>query len=105
MKIKVGDYTMQSDRYSMWVMKNKVVAAGKNKGEKYETRVAGYASTLPLLRRQFVENCYKDSDAETLKGLLKELEQCFEDMVMLDETAVKKDFRIMRRLAKEKGIK
>ena len=105
MDIKVGKYSLRSDMYSLWVEEEYEGKDANDKPKKAKRRVAGYAGNMEILTRQFCEHRYKDSDAETVRELLKILTQTFEDMKTLNEAAVKNDFKIIRKLQKERGIK
>ena len=105
MKIQVGRYTLESDLYSMWISEECEGKDANGKPKKSTRRVAGYARDMKNLTSQFCDHKYKSSDAETMRELLKVLTQTFEDMKALDEAAVKKDFRIIRKIQKERGIK
>jgi hypothetical protein len=55
-------------------------------------RVAGYASNLNNLLRQFSEKKLYGSDAETIKQLITDLRGIMTDMVSLNETAIEQKF-------------
>ena len=106
MEIRIGNYIIRSDGLCMWVEEEydgKDAKTGKTK--KQTRRVAGYAGNWSILTRQFCEHRYKSSDAESVREFLKEMEQTFQDMLMLNEAAVKKDFRMVKKTAKERKIK
>lgn len=107
MEIKIGRYTLRSDRYCMWI---DTESANKDKhgnptGKTTVRRVAGYSRTWEHLLRSFVEVQHRDNDAQTVKELLKVFKQVAEDTESLKKTALKGDFKIIRKIAKEKGIK
>ena len=105
MNIKVGRYALRSDGYAMWIEEEYVGKDAKGRDKKQTRRVAGYAGNMEILTRQFCQHKYMNSDAETMRELLKELTQTIADMVELNEAAVKKDFKIVRKTAKERGVK
>lgn len=102
MKIPMGKFTLRSDAYCFWVEEECV---NEETGKKYNRRVAGYAGSLPLLYAQFAEHKFRNSDAETVRALLKELSQVSKDLAEVKTTAVKEGLKLTRRTAKEKGIK
>ena len=105
MKIQIGKFTLESDLYSMWITEEYEGKDAKGRPKKATRRVAGYAGNMAILTRQFCEHRYKGSDAESVRELLKVLTQTIEDMNTLNEAAVKNDFRIIRKLQKERKIK
>lgn len=89
----------------MWIDEEYEGEDAKGRKKIAKRRVAGYASSWSNLVHQFCQHRYKGSDAETMREFLKEMEQTFKDMVMLNETAVKADFKKVKKLTKERGIK
>lgn len=105
MKIQVGKYALQSDSYSMWITEDyEVINEKTGRKNKRERKVGGYSTNYKHLLRSFCEHRHKASEAETVKELVKELEQTYADMVALNDAAVKNDFRILKKLGKEKKI-
>lgn len=100
MKIQVGKYILRSDSYCFWIEKEYLTTKSEKK-EVDTRRVAGYSSSLDNLYRSFAEKNFKDSEAESMKELIKDLKQTFEDMCEFRKTAVEKDFRLMRKKGKE----
>lgn len=105
MEIKVGKYRMMSDTMSMWIMEDYETKDSKGKPRKAERRVAGWAGNMQILCRQFNRHRYMGSDAESMRELLKVLSQTMTDMEELNSKAVKEDFKIVRKVMKERGIK
>ena len=105
MKIEVGKYTLCSDQYSLWIEESYEGKDSKGRAKMQTRRVAGYAGNMAILMKQFCNHKYKSSDAETMRELLKELTQTFADMVELNEKAVKNDFKVVRKIMKERGVK
>lgn len=106
MEIRIGNYILRSDGMSLWIEEEYEGKDAKTGRKKKQTRrVAGYAGNWSILARQFCEHKYKNSDAESVREFLKEMEQTFQDMLMLNEAAVKKDFRLVKKNAKERKIK
>ena len=107
MEIRVGKYILRSDRYSMWIdteypTKDK---NGNPTGKTTTKKVAGYKQTWGQLLQSFVEVQHRDNDAQTVKELLKVFQQVAEDTEELKKTALKNDFKIIRQIARKKGIK
>lgn len=59
---------------------------------KRQRRVAGYASTLDILYRQFVEHRHKASEATTVAELIKEMKETAADIEAIKKTATKEHF-------------
>ena len=102
MEIRIGKYILRSDGMSLWIEEECV---NEKTGKKYNRRVAGYAGNWSILTRQFCEHKYKSSDAESVREFLKDMEQTFQDMLMLNEAAVKKDFKLVKKNARERKVK
>lgn len=101
MKIQVGKYILRSDQYSMWIEEEYIGKDKKGREKKDTRRVAGYATSFDNLLHQFVEHKHRASEAKTLAELLKELKQIAEDTEAIKKTALKEDFRQLRKIAKE----
>lgn len=107
MEIKIGKYILRSDRYCLWIdteyeTKDK---KGNLTGKTQIRRVAGYSRTWEHLLRSFVEVQHRDNDAQTVKELLKVFKQVADDTEQIKKTALKNNFKIIRQIAKEKGVK
>ena len=101
MEIKVGKYILRSDQLCYWVEEEYIGKDTKGKEKKATRRVAGYASTLDNLFRQFVEHKHRAIEATTMAELIKELKQIAEDTEAIKKTALKEDFKRMRKTAKD----
>ena len=101
MEIKIGKYTLKSDGFCMWIDEEYEIKTGKTKGKKGVRRIAGYASNLDNLIRQFIDHRHKASEATTVAELLKEMQQMAEDAELIRKTALKEDFKLMRATAKK----
>ena len=101
MEIRVGKFILRSDQYSMWI-DEEYTSKGKDgkPGKKQIRRVAGYASSIDNLIRQFVAHKHMASEATTVEELIKEWKQIADDAVMLKKTAVANDLKAMRKTAK-----
>ena len=88
MNIRVGKYILRSDPYCLWIEEEYQQKNGKMASK----RVAGYASNLNNLLRQFSEKKLYGSDAETIEQLITDLRGIMADMVSLNETAIEQKF-------------
>lgn len=88
MKIVVGDYVLNSDRYNFWITK-KYQTKKKNSEEMTtkEENVTGYQSTWQDLISSFVRRGVGRSDATTMKQLLTDVQNLCKDAVMLGNAA------------------
>ena len=105
MDIQAGRYHLRSDQFCMWIEEEYETKDGKGRPKTARRRVAGYAPNMTLLMRQFLRHRYMSSDAESMRELLKVLSQTMTDMEELNSKAVKEDFKIVRKVMKERGIK
>ena len=103
MDIRVGKYILRSDQYSMWIEEEYIKRKGDAKGEPATRRVAGYSSNFENLMRSFAENQARNNDAKTIGELLRILKQTVDDIEAFRTAAVKKDFKLIERMA-EDGI-
>ena len=101
MEIRIGDFILKSDGYSMWIEEEYMGKDAKGKPKKQTRRVAGYAGNIDILCRQFIEHRHKNNDATTVAELLKVLQKTATDMETIKKTALKEDFRILRKINKE----
>ena len=101
MEIKIGRFTLRSDGFCYWIEEEYEIQKGKTKGKKSVKRVAGYATTLDILFRQFVEHKHRAIEATTVTELVKEMKQIAEDTELLKKTAVKEDLKRIRRIGKK----
>lgn len=99
MKIEVGQYTLYSDSMSMWITEKVEKKKGKNAGELEERRVAGYSTSLKNLLESFRRTKVDGCEAESLEELLEALRGAYEDMVAINDAAVKADFRRIARMS------
>lgn len=101
MEIKVGRYTLYSDQWNFWIMEE-YQSKGKDgkPGRKQSRKVAGYATSIDNLVRQFCEHKHMASEATTVEELIKEWKQIIEDATLLKKTAVANDLKLMRKTAK-----
>lgn len=88
MNIRVGSYILRSDPYCMWIEE----VYQQKDGKEASRRVAGYASSLSNLMRQFSEARLYGSDAETIEQLISDLRDVMADMIKLNEAAVEQRF-------------
>lgn len=92
MNIKVGKYILRSDPYCLWIEEEYIQ---EKNGKTASKRVAGYATSLSNLMRQFAEAKLLGSDAETMEQLISDLRDVMADMIKLNEAAVEKRFATM----------
>ena len=101
-----GRYHLRSDRYCMWIdAEYETTKDGKPTGKTAIRKVAGYSRDFDDLLRSFVKVHHCDNDAKTVKELLTVFKQVAEDTEEIKKTALKNDFKIIRQIAKENGIK
>ena len=106
MDIQIGRYHLRSDRYCMWLdVEYETTKDGKPTGKTAIRKVAGYSRDFDDLLRSFVKVHHRDNDAKTVKELLTVFKQVAEDTEAVKKTALKNDFKIIRQIAKENGIK
>ena len=76
---------------------------GKNgeQGKPQTKKVAGYSRTLTQLYNSFIDHKFRCSEATTVAELLKDLKQLEQDLSEIRKTAVKEDFKMVRRVGKQ----
>ena len=101
MDIKIGKFHLRSDAWCMWI-EEEYQSKGKDgkPGRKQSRKVAGYATSIDSLVRQFCEHKHMASEATTVEELIKEWKQIIEDAALLKKTAVANDLKLMRKTAK-----
>ena len=100
MDIRIGKYILRSDSLCFWVEEEYEGKDAKGRKKMQTRRVAGYASTLDNLYRQFVEHRHKASEATTVAELIKEMKETAADIEAIKKTATKEHFTKMRRIGK-----
>ena len=101
MEIRVGKFILRSDMYSLWIDEEYQSKGKDGKPGKVQTRrVAGYASNIDILVRQFVAHKHMASEATTVEELIKEWKQIIEDASLIKKTATANDLKAMRKTAK-----
>ena len=100
MEIRVGRYILRSDQWNFWIEEEYEGKDAKGRTKMQTRRVAGYASTLDNLYRQFVEHRHKASEATTVAELIKEMKETASDIEAIKKTATKEHFTKMRRIGK-----
>ena len=101
MEIRIGDFILKSDGFSMWLEEEYEGKDAKGRPKKQTRRVAGYAGNIDILLRQFQEHRHKNNDATTVAELLKVLKKTADDTELIKKTALKEDFKIIRRIGKQ----
>lgn len=92
MKIRVGKYILRSDPYCLWIEEEYIQ---EKSGKTASKRIAGYASSLSNLMRQFSEAKLCGSDAETIEQLISDLRDIMADMIKLNEAAIEHKLNAM----------
>ena len=101
MEIRVGRYILRSDQYALWIEEEYEGTDSKGRKKIARRRVAGYASTLDNLYRQFVEHKHKASEATTVAELVKEMKQTAADIEAIKKTATAEGLKKIRRIGKQ----
>ena len=101
MEIRVGKYILKSDGFCYWIEEEYEGKDAKKRPKIATRRVAGYASTLDNLYRQFVEHKHKASEATTVAELVKEMKQTAADMEAIKKTATAEGLKKIRRIGKQ----
>ena len=96
MEIKIGHYTLKSDKFCAWVEQDFEVTEGKAKGTIISRRITGYFRDFNKLLDDFIDVAIKDSDAQTVADALAILCKATKDAKRIAKEAVKNDFRIIR---------
>ena len=112
MEIRVGRFILRSDTMCYWIEEEYETKDKKGKTKTTTRKVAGYATSLDSLYRQFTAHKHRAAEATTVEELIKAMKQTAEDIDLIRKTAVKEDLKLMRRVGKEvkeinkeKGIK
>lgn len=87
MKIKVGNYILNSDALNFWITEEYETKNGKTD----ERMVTGYCYTFEKLLETFLQRKIGSSDATTLSELLIVLKSVFEDMMELNKAKFESD--------------
>lgn len=101
MKIKVGKYTLRTeDQFSMWIEEEFHGKDRLGRPRVYTRRISGYHKDFKSLLETFCQRRICCSDAQDMKELLTDLNQIYQDMKVLNDTAVKEDFKCLERKAR-----
>lgn len=102
MEIRVGRFILRSDQHCMWI-DEEYQSKGKDgqPGRTQTKKVAGYSRTLTQLYNSFIQHKFRSSEATTVKELLKDLKQLEQDLSEIRKTAVKEDFKMIRKVGKD----
>ena len=102
MEIRVGKFTLYSDQHCFWVMETYTSKGKDGKPGKPQTKkVAGYSRTMSQLYDSFIGHKFRCSEATTVAELLKDLKQLEQDLSEIRKTAVKEDFKMIRKVGKQ----
>lgn len=102
MELKIGKYTLHSDKYCAWLTEEKNVKTKSGKDTTKNVRVSGYYREFEFLLRDFIHTRVKDSDATEVKEVLALIDKTQKEAVQIAKAAVKADFHIVRYPGKEK---
>lgn len=102
MEIKIGKFTLCSDQHCFWIMEE-YESKGKDgkPGRKQSRKVAGYKRTISQLYDSFIGHKFRSSEATTVAELLKDLKQLEQDLSEIRKTAIKEDFKLIRKTEKK----
>lgn len=102
MDIQIGKFHLRSDQYSMWIDEEYQSKGKGGKPGRVQTRkVAGYSRTMSQLYNSFIGHKFRCSEATTVAELLKDLKQLEQDLSEIRKTAVKEDFKMIRKVGKK----
>lgn len=93
MKIQVGKYIINSDKYNWWIDEEYEISKGKHKGETDIKHLTGYCWTFERCLKNFRERTLGDNEATTLLELLEAVGSVFEDMDALNKAKLEADMK------------
>ena len=96
MEIKIGHFTIKSDKFCAWLEQDFEVIEGKAKGTIVSRRITGYHLSFDKLLDDFVDTAIKDSDAKTVEDALAVLCKATKDAKRIAKESITNDFRIIR---------
>lgn len=96
MELKIGKYTLKSDKFCAWLEKECKTEQGKTT----QRRVTGYFRDFNLLLDDFIDTKVKESDASDMKQALAEIDSALKDAKRIAKETVKADFHIVRERSK-----
>lgn len=71
MKIKLDDeFTLNSDRYCVWVSQTRTTKKGRKKGEEYDDNVSGYHRNIVDCFESYFETSIRTSEATSITKLI-----------------------------------
>lgn len=73
MKIELGDYIINGDKFSLWVEKLKETTNKDGEKVKVPKRITGYYNKYPDLLESFVKLNLMDDEATTIKEFLQHI--------------------------------
>lgn len=89
MKIEVGRYTIIGDSYCLWITETRETKDPKTKkktGKVTTERVAGYSLNFEELMEDFIDRKTRNSDAATLKQMLRDIASAEKDAKKIVKT-------------------
>lgn len=90
-KIKVGKYTLNIDRYCMWITEQKVSENGKER----EERVTGYFRNLDDLLEDFIKKS-KAKDCSTMAEVICEIKFAEDQAIKMAKAYLNENMRNVR---------
>lgn len=99
MKIQIGKYIINSDRYNWWIDEEYEISKGKHKGEVDVRHLTGYCWTFEKCLQTFRERTLGESGATALLELLEALRSVFEDMDTLNRAKFEEDMKKLKEMS------
>lgn len=93
MEIRIGKFTLKSDRFCAWIEQEVKTEKGKSRHQ----RITGYYRDFGLLLDNFIDLRTKDSEASELKQVLAEIESATKDAKKIAREAYKGKFALEER--------
>ena len=100
MRIEIGNYVFNADRYCMWIAEKRV---SEETGKTSEKRVTGYRYDFDKLLSDFSVTKALGSDAETMGQIVETVKSTMHDMLLLNEEAVNRDLQTLESIKARYG--
>lgn len=104
MKIKVGNYYINTDKWNTWITEEYTKEKGKHAGDKEVRMITGYCWTFEDALQTFRERTLGDSQATTLNELLEALRSVFEAMDAIDREAFEQGIKKLEEINGRKEL-
>lgn len=101
MRIRVGEYYLNSDKWNWWITEIRTREKGKHIGEEYEENLTGYCWTFEKVCQTFVERTIGQSEATTLSELLNALQGVYEATEALDKAKFEKNMQMLEEMSED----